>query len=93
MVGTLIGAREDPGALALHRQRVVDPRMDYVRTLLERARSLGQLRDDADLDLALQMLAGSVFARRVAGEPTTEGWAERAVTAIWMGMGPGIEKR
>jgi AcrR family transcriptional regulator len=91
VVGTLIGAREDPGALALHRQRVVEPRMDYVRTLLEHARSIGQLRDDADLDLALQMLAGSVFARRVTGEPTTQGWAERAVTAIWIGMGPGIE--
>jgi len=87
VVGTLIGAREDPGALALHRQRVVEPRMGYVRTLLERARTLGQLHDDADLDLALQMLAGSVFARRVAGEPTTPGWAERAVSAIWLGMG------
>jgi AcrR family transcriptional regulator len=87
VVGTLIGAREDPGALALHRQRVVEPRMDYVRTLLEQARSLGQLRPDADLDLALQMLTGSVFARRVAGEPTTPDWAERAVSAIWIGMG------
>jgi AcrR family transcriptional regulator len=87
VVGTLIGAREDPGALALHRQRVVEPRMDYVRALLEQARSSGQLRDDADLDLALQMLAGSVFARRVAGEPTTPGWAQRAVDSIWIGMG------
>jgi AcrR family transcriptional regulator len=87
VVGTLIGAREDPGALALHRQRVVEPRMAYVRALLVQARGLGQLRADADINLALQMLTGSVFARRVAGEPTTPGWAERAVTAIWIGMG------
>jgi hypothetical protein len=32
------------------------------------------------------MLAGSVFARRVAGDPTRPGWAERAVSAIWIGM-------
>lgn len=88
VVGTLIGAREDPGALALHRQRVVEPRMGYLLSLLEQARELGQLRDDADLDLAWQMLAGSVFARRVAGDPTKPGWAERAVAAVWVGMGP-----
>jgi AcrR family transcriptional regulator len=88
VVGTLIGMRQDPWALDLHRQRVVGPRMGYVRTLLVRAQELGQLRDDADLDLALQMLVGSVFARRVAGERTVAGWAERAADAIWAGMGP-----
>jgi AcrR family transcriptional regulator len=87
VVGTLIGMRQDPWALDLHRQRVVGPRMGYVRSLLVRAQVLGQLRGDADLDLALQMLVGSVFARRVAGEPTVAGWAERAADAIWTGMG------
>jgi AcrR family transcriptional regulator len=87
VVGTLIGRREEPRALDLHRQRVVGPRMAYKRTLLERAQELGQLREDADIELALQMLTGSVFARRVAGEPTQPGWAERAVDTIWTGMG------
>ncbi len=88
VVGTLIGMREDPRALDLHRQRVVGPRMGYARSLLERARQLGQLRSDADLDLALQMLVGSVFARRIAGQTTEQGWAERAADAIWSGMAP-----
>jgi AcrR family transcriptional regulator len=88
VVGTLIGSREDPRALALHRQRVVGPRTEYVRSLLEQARALGQLRPDADIDLAFQMLAGSVFARRVIGVPSTPGWAERAVATVWEGMGP-----
>jgi AcrR family transcriptional regulator len=89
VLGTLIGAREDPRALELHRQRVVGPRVAYVRSLLERAQFLGQLRQDADLDLALQMLVGSVFSSRVAGTPATPGWAERAVDTIWTGMGTG----
>jgi AcrR family transcriptional regulator len=89
VVGTLIGSREDPRALDLHRQRVVGPRTVYVRALLEQARVLGQLRPDADLDLAFQMLAGSVFARRVIGVPSSPGWAERAVGTVWEGMGPG----
>ncbi len=87
VVGTLIGARQDPGALELHRERVVGPRMGYARSLLERARAIGQLHDGADLDLALQMLVGSVFARRVAGASSEAGWAERAVDTIWAGMG------
>jgi AcrR family transcriptional regulator len=89
VVGTLIGTRDDPRPLADHRQQVVAPRMGYARRLLERARVLGLLADDADLDLALEMLVGSVFARRVAGSASLPGWADRAVEAIWAGMGPG----
>ena len=87
VVGTLIGSRQDPAALALHRQRVIGPRMGYLRSRLERAVELGQLRADADLDLALQMLVGSVFARRVVGQVSAPGWAERAVDTVWAGMG------
>jgi AcrR family transcriptional regulator len=87
VVGSLIGARGDPWALSLHRERVVRPRMAYLRTLLVRAQELGQLSEDADVDLALQMLTGSVFARRLAGMTATPGWAERAVDAVWSGMG------
>jgi hypothetical protein len=61
--------------------------MSHARSLLERARQMGQLRPDADVDLALQMLAGSVFARRVAGTPSSPGWAERAVDTVWSGLG------
>jgi AcrR family transcriptional regulator len=94
VVGTLIGAREERGSLELHRQRVVEPRMGHALDLLARAGELGQLRADADLDLALQMLAGSVFARRMAGVASTPGWAERAVDMVWVGLagsggGPG----
>jgi AcrR family transcriptional regulator len=89
VVGTLIGMREEPSALDLHRERVVVPRMEYIKTLLLRAQEVGELRRDADLDLALQMVTGSVFARRVAGQSSEDGWADRAVDTIWAGMGPG----
>ncbi len=89
VVGALIASREDPAALALHRQRVVEPRLGYVRSLLTRAIELGQLAHDADLDLAVQMLAGSVFTRRVSGDSPTPNWAQRAVDTIFAGMGPG----
>jgi AcrR family transcriptional regulator len=87
VVGTLIGSRDDPGAMALHRERVVAPRLGYVRNLLERARQQGQLHPDADVDLAIQMLTGSVFARRIAGITSPPDWAARAVDIIFAGMG------
>jgi AcrR family transcriptional regulator len=88
VIGSLVGAREDPTALAMHRDRVVAPRRVYARSLLEAAQACGELASDADLDVALHMLAGSVLFRRVSGEQAAPGWAHRAVDAVWAGMGP-----
>ena len=89
VLGALMTNRDDADALELHRVRVIAPRLAYGRQLLEQARDDGDLRPDADIDLAFQMLSGSVFHRRVAGLESEPGWAERAVDAIWRGMGPG----
>ena len=83
VVGTLLGAREERAALALHRQRVIEPRTGYVRSLLVRAQDLGQLAPDTDVDLVVQMLTGSVLARRVSGTESPPDWARRAVDMIW----------
>ena len=85
-MGALIGSREDPRPSGPHRQRVVEPWRGICARILARAIELGQLGGDADLDLAVQMLAGSVFTRRVSGEPPTPNWAERAVDTIFAGM-------
>ena len=83
MVGTLLGCREARDALDLHRERVVAPRTGYVRSLLVRAQELGGLPGDTDVDLAVQMLTGSVLARRVNGSDSAPGWARRAVDIIF----------
>jgi AcrR family transcriptional regulator len=86
VIGCLLAAREEPQSMSLHRDRVVQPRMRAMRSLLEEARDQGFLRDDADLDLVLQMLAGAVFARRIAGVPHERGWAHRAVAEACRGV-------
>jgi AcrR family transcriptional regulator len=86
ILGTLLGARQDPRALALHRERVIAPRMRYGRGLLERAKESGTIAAATDVELALQMLAGSVFARHVSGASSPVDWAERAVGIIWRGL-------
>jgi AcrR family transcriptional regulator len=88
VIGGLVGDRSSPHALEMHRQRVVKPRSDYALSLLEEARRRGELAEDANLPLAMHMLAGSVFFRRVGGHQASPGWAEEAVAAIWRGMAP-----
>jgi AcrR family transcriptional regulator len=83
VIGTLLGSRQERGALALHRRRVIEPRTAYARRLLVRAQELGQVDAGLDVDLTIEMLAGSVFARRVHGTPSAPGWARRAVDMIW----------
>lgn len=91
VLGSLLGGQEDPYALDLHRERVIEPRAAYARRLLERAQELGQLDPEADVDLALQMLVGAVFARRISGVPSDRSWARRAVETIWRGLAPAPE--
>jgi AcrR family transcriptional regulator len=88
VVGCLLAAREEPTAMALHRARVVVPRLAAARALLCRARDEGALRSEADVDVVLDMLVGGVFARRIAGEPAERGWARRAVGTVLDGAGP-----
>jgi AcrR family transcriptional regulator len=80
------GADED-GLMELHRERVIRPRTARARAILARAVDRGQIRPDADLDLALDMLVGSYFAQRIAGEEEREDWPERAVALLWDGLG------
>jgi AcrR family transcriptional regulator len=88
VIGTLLGGDEDPRGMDLHRERVIEPRAAYARGLLVRAQELGQLDPDADVDVALQMLVGAVFTRRVNGLPSDRVWARRAVDAVFRGMAP-----
>ncbi len=92
IIGTMLGGDEDPRGIDLHRERVIGPRAAYARSLLSRAQELGQLDAAADLDLALHMLVGAVFARRVHGQASDRAWARRAVDTVWRGMAPSAAR-
>lgn len=88
VLASILVERGDPSVLDLHRQRVIHPRIAAARTLLEAARDRGDIRADADLDLALAMIVGSFFATRIAGWEDDEDWAERVVELAWAGLAP-----
>jgi AcrR family transcriptional regulator len=83
-LGSLLDER-DPEALALHRERTIRRGQERGRSILGRAQERGEIRPDADLDVALEMLIGSLFARRLAGREAPD-WAEAAVDTLLRGL-------
>jgi AcrR family transcriptional regulator len=59
----LAQASGDPELHAIFYAQLVEPRRRVLRTALERARDRGELRADADLELAIDMLAGPMIYR------------------------------
>ncbi len=68
----LAEAADDPGMHAIFRSALIDPRRAIMRTILDRAVARGELRDDLDLDLVIDLLAGPVIYRMlIDGGDTT----------------------
>jgi len=89
MLGTLlVKEREDPLLINLFRRQVLYPRMEIVRGLLRSGIERGQLRPDFPLDLAAQMLAGSMFARHISGQPESAEWLDAALDTLLRGLTP-----
>ena len=59
----LAEASRDPELHAIFYAQLVEPRRRVARIALERARDRGELRDDVDLELAIDMLAGPIIYR------------------------------
>ena len=87
MLGALlVKEREDPELMALFRARIVQPRMRIVAEMLRRGVDRGELRVDAPIEAAVQMLAGSMFARHVAGQPADAAWLRLVIDTLWHGL-------
>jgi AcrR family transcriptional regulator len=73
----------DPEFAAEFREQVVGPKSQMSRTVFERARDRGDLRDDVDLDLIVPALSGIVLHRVfVLGEQPDAALIERAIDQI-----------
>jgi len=84
VIASLLG--HDPDTLALYRARVIEPRARHSRQLLHNARQRGQIRPDADLDAAMELLIGSLFTRALTGDRSPRPWPERAVDTLLDGL-------
>jgi AcrR family transcriptional regulator len=83
-LGSLLDER-DSEALELHRERTIRRGQGRTRAIFERAQERGEIRPDADLEIAGEMLIGSYFARRLNGREAPD-WAEAAVDTLLRGV-------
>ena len=87
LVGTVLAEEhETPELLARYRNQIVAPRRRMIRSVLDAAAQRGELRPEADLDLAVNALVGAFYAQALAGDPFQDNWEERAVTTILAGI-------
>lgn len=87
MVGTMLLRSTDPELVKLYRERIVAPRRERLRAILERARESGLIAKDADIELATSTFTGSWYAIALAGEKPPRDWALRLATLVWEGAG------
>jgi AcrR family transcriptional regulator len=83
MQGLVSDLATDPDLARAFRERVVARRLAEVQRVFERGIERGDLRPDADCELAHELLFGSVYYRLLlSGAPLDEGLAERVVDAV-----------
>jgi AcrR family transcriptional regulator len=83
-LGSLLDGH-DPEMLELHRERTIRRGHARIRAIIERAQERGEIRPDADVEAALEMLFGSLFARRLAGNEQP-GWPETTIDTLLRGL-------
>lgn len=89
----LVEEHENPEITALYREHVVLPRRENLRRVMEAGKASGQLRADADTELGITMLVGSLYAAHAAGEVVSPDWPERVVAAWLDANGPADAPR
>jgi AcrR family transcriptional regulator len=95
VVAGLVGDIQHDSDLAEgFRQDVVPARRQAMLAALERGRERGEIRDDADLELAVDALHGAVFYRLLlSGEPLDAAFAERLTDQVLDGLVPPAARR
>ena len=87
LVGTMLQDATAPEARARYQARVIAPRRARIRAILERARQLGMIDADADLEVAVSLCTGSWYARALAGQPPPGNWPARTSALVWRAVG------
>ena len=77
---------EHPEMLDSFRERVIRPCREKFLIALRVGVDRGQVKPDADLELAVDTLIGAYLSRTFTGSSCDDGWAERLVGQVWPGL-------
>jgi AcrR family transcriptional regulator len=93
LAGTmLVEEAHNAELVRLFRERIVRPRLAYVRNALQRGVDRGEIRADIDADAVVELLFGAYLAHHLAyGRPAPD-WPEATVEAIWPAIAPPVKR-
>lgn len=84
LLGTLLAEEaRQPELIDRFRERLARPRRQALRDALAAGIAAGELADDLDLDVAVNMLIGSFYARHVSHGTIPANWSRRALEQLW----------
>ena len=86
MGALLVEEGRNPELFDLFRKRIFVPRRDDAILVLRRGVERGEIRADADLEVAVHAIIGSMFARHILATPESRQQIERSVDTIWRGL-------
>jgi AcrR family transcriptional regulator len=72
-----------PELIERFRERLAKPRRQALREALELGIAAGELADDLDVEVAVNMLIGSFYARYVSHGTIPTNWSRRALAQLW----------
>jgi len=88
LVDLIAEAQRDPELAAGWRDRVVRPIRASYAAMMERAKARGEIAEDADADLALDLLFGGGLYRLLHGhKPVNDEFVDRAVSMVMTSLG------
>ena len=87
IAGIIAAGQSDATTLELYRERLVEPRREEGRRLLQRGIDNGEFRPDIDIEAALDALYGAFYGRLLAWlGPIDPAWAERICDTVLRGL-------
>lgn len=87
LIGTVLAEESHtPELIRLFRERIVAARRRMLRAILERAKTSGEIRSDADLECAVNMLVGAFYARYLADSKVPASFPRDLVATLWSGI-------
>jgi AcrR family transcriptional regulator len=87
--GLLADLSSNEQLLDLVRRLVIDPEVERVRAALRAAQERGEIREDADLDLAIDAFTGTALARTtLINRPVDRAYGDALVDLLMHGLAP-----
>ena len=88
LLGAVLAEEErHPELLTAYKQRVLWPRRKLLRDVLRRARHLGEVRKDVEVELMVDLVWGASLARHVTGIGREDRFVDQITEVIWRGLG------